>query len=516
MTRTNLPSKLRALTSWRRYAVACLFGALAALAFPPFNAIPVLWLSFPALVFLLQGAPDKKSAFALSWTFAFGMLTVSLYWIAGALFVDIDQFWWLVPFAACGLPAMFAVYHGLAGMAAWRWGVNRLDGLLFLALAWTLADYARGTMMTGFPWDLTGYVWGDVLPVLQITSLTGIYGLTLITLTLAVMPAALAAPIRSVAGKRCLLACFVTLGVIAGWGLNRLSGARDNTVPDVRLRLIQPDTKQSQKWITAKRETNFQTLLELTSLPNEKLPAAIIWPETASTFYLAEDTPHRQSIAANLEKNQTVLTGAIRRGVNEKQELVYFNALIAIDNLARVTADYAKFHLVPFGEYVPFRKYLPFRAVAAVGDFTPGEGLQTLRIEGLPPFSPLICYEAIFPGEVARRDDPPQWLLNVTNDAWYDGTTGPYQHFAIVRVRAVEEGIPLVRVANKGINGVIDAYGRITIKQGWGQKGIIDSNLPEALPKRTFFARWGNRPFWILCGLMLGAALLLRCKNRTK
>ncbi|MDD5586859.1 MAG: apolipoprotein N-acyltransferase [Alphaproteobacteria bacterium] len=499
--------RLRALQGWRRYGAAFLFGAMAALAFPPFNAVAALWFFFPSLVFLLQGATKKRQAFFLGWFFAFGLLTVSLYWIAGALFVDIKQFWWLVPFAVFGLPAMFAVYHGLAALAAWRLDLNRLDGLVVLAVAWSLADYARGTMMTGFPWDLTGYVWSDVLPVLQLASVIGVYGLTLFTLVLAVLPAALVSPVRNRMSLPVFAASLVLLGAAAAWGGWRLSQAPEAFVPGVRLRLVQPDIDQARKWRHDEREANFKELLDLSFAPAEKPVTQIIWPETATAYYLTEDSEARKAIAARMTEGQTLLTGVVQRGLRPDGSLMYFNSLIAVDGKARVVAGYAKFHLVPFGEYVPFRSFLPFRAVAAIGDFTPGDGLMTLRVKGMPSFSPLVCYEAIFPGEVARRDDPPHVLLNVTNDAWYDGTTGPYQHFAIARARAVEEGVPLVRVANKGVNGVVDGYGRIVARQGWGKAAFLDSDLPQALPMPTFFARWGNKLFLILAGIMLAAVL---------
>jgi apolipoprotein N-acyltransferase len=491
--------------------VTYLCGALAALSFPPFNAVPFLWLFFPALVFQLQGAPDKKLAFAVGWTFALVLLTVRLYWIAGALFVDIKEFWWLVPFAVFGLPSMFAVYHGLAALLAWRWGLRRVDGLLILAVAWALADYARGHLMTGFPWDLTGYVWGDVLPMMQITSVVGIYGLSLITLVLALLPAALAPPIRSGLAVRLFVAGLFMLAGLAGWGAWRLAQAPAPAMVDgVRLRLVQPNISQAVKWREDYREPNFAKLLELSFAPAEEPVTAIIWPETATAFYLTENAPRRQTIAANMKEGQLLLTGVVQRRLKPDDTLEFFNSLIAIDNKARVIAGYAKFHLVPFGEYVPFRTYLPFRAVAAVGDFTPGEGLMTLRAPGLPPFSPLICYEAIFPGEVARKDDPPQWLVNITNDAWYEGTTGPYQHFAIVRARAVEEGLPLVRVAIKGVDAVVDGYGRIVEQQGWDKAGFVDSPLPKPLPHRTVYATWGDTAFWLACGLLILLAFLGR------
>ena len=505
--------RLRSLTGRKRYWAAFLFGLMSGLAFPPFNAVAAFWFFFPSLVFLLQGTADKRRAFAIGWCYAFGLLIVSLYWIAGALFVDIRQFWWLVPFAAVGLPAMFAVYYGIAALLAMRWGLARLDGLLMFALLWGLADYARGHFFTGLPWDITGYVWGDVLPVLQTASVLGLYGLSLFTLVLAVLPAALAPPVYSRPVLLVFFSGFLVLAAAAAWGYWRLDTAPVEFVSEVRLRLVQPDIDQARKWQRDERDLNFQKLLVLSSEPAEKPVTHVIWPETATAFFLTEDENAREAIASAIEGKKALLTGVIQRKAGPYGEPEYFNSLIAIDTKARVIAGYAKFHLVPFGEYVPFRSVLPFRAVAAVGDFTPGEGLQTMRVPGLPPFSPLVCYEAIFPGETARRDDPPRFLLNITNDAWYEGTIGPYQHFTISRARAVEEGLPLVRAANKGISGVVDGYGRTIASSRWGKPVFIDSDLPEPIEEGTLFSCWGGAVFWVLAGVLFAAALLLKKKR---
>jgi apolipoprotein N-acyltransferase len=187
----------------------------------------------------------------------------------------------------------------------------------------------------------------------------------------------------------------------------------------------------------------------------------------------------------------------------------YYNSLIAIDNKARVIAAYDKFHLVPFGEYMPGRRFIPLRTLANLGlDFTAGDGLHSLHVPNLPPFSPLICYEAIFSGEVVDETDRPAFMLNVTNDGWYGKTAGPYQHFSIVTARAVEEGLPLVRAANNGISGVVDGYGRVVAKLGLGETGFVDAALPQALPP-TFFSRYGELSMWGIFLLCAGGALFI-------
>lgn len=496
----NLPSSLA-----RRCGLAFAAGLLAALAFPPFNAIPVLWLSFPALFILTKNARNARQAFATGWCFSFGLLVPSLYWIAGALFVDIAKFWRVLPFAVAGLPAFFAFYYGLAAALAWRRGLARPGAPLFFALCWFLADLARGHLFTGFPWDITGYVWGDCLPVLQITHAIGIEGLTLLTLGLAFAPCAFFVWKRKQAVLLSLLPFLLFMG-LAGWGEVRLREAKDTNVPHVRIRIVQPNTDQALKWKAENRRANLEKLIELSAAPAQGLtPTHIIWPETAAAYYLAEEPAVRREIARFMPSGSVLITGAVRRRADEEGGYHYYNSLIVMDSKADILGSYDKHHLVPFGEYMPFRSVLPLPVVSMLGtDFTAGEGVKTLRAPGLPPFSPLICYEAIFSDDVAARDDRPQFLLNLTNDAWYEGTIGPAQHFAIARVRAIEEGLPLIRAANKGISGLVDPWGRVFSSTDGRSPAFLDFDLPESLNNEIPLEIQGKKPSWlILFGIFL-------------
>jgi apolipoprotein N-acyltransferase len=501
---TSWWSKVRdrtaAITGGRALAVAGAAGAVGALAFPPVNCVPALWLSFPLLAFLLRGAASARRAFALGWFFAFGLMVVSLYWIAGSLFVDIGRFWWALPFAVAGLPAGFAVYYALATLVAWKLDVTKPGGVAALGLLWFTADVARGTLFTGFPWDLLGYVWSFSLPVLQVTSVIGIYGLSLATALLAFAPAAW--------GTRCGRRGFAFWSVFfiacAIFGAERLKTTPTTMVDDVRLRVVQEGIPQTLKWQHARQESNFRTLLEATFAPSSGAPPThIIWPETATPYYLLEDPVARAAIAARMPLASMLLTGVVRRHIDEAGHVAYFNALVAMDARGRVVAGYDKVHLVPFGEFMPWRSILPLATLAGTGaDFTPGDGARSLRVQGIPLFSPLICYESIFSGQVVDREDPPAFLLNVTNDAWYEHTTGPAQHFAIARVRAIEEGLPLVRSANLGTTGVVDSLGRRVALREDIRPGFIDSPLPRPLEGVTPFVRFGNL-FVVVMGIIV-------------
>ena len=427
------------------------------------------------------------------------------------MFVDIKQFWWAVPFSVAGLPAFFAIYYGLAAMAARKMGLRGVKGSLSFGVMWFLAEYVRGHLFTGFPWNLTGYSFSGVLPVLQITSIIGIYGLTLITCISASLPASLASKEKTARAATILGALLIA--VISIGGAIRLSSITTEMTPEAHIRLVQPNIPQTNKWKNSEREKGFQTLLDLTSETGEKTVTHVFWPETASTYYLGEDAFRRQQIADAISSSTSVITGVIRRAQDENGNLIYYNSIVAINGMGNMVAGYDKAHLVPFGEYMPFRKALPLRALAASdADFTAGKGARSLRILGLPLFSPLVCYEAIFPGNVVDQTDRPDFLLNATNDAWYGNTTGPYQHFEIARVRAIEEGLPLARVANTGISGVTDPVGRVVKKLGLGEKGFIDSALPKPLPP-TMFSMVGEYPIWLF---ILAFFLYLSFEKREK
>lgn len=500
----------------RRVLLSMALGALAALAFPPFNLWPLLWFSFPALFLLVQSAQNLKQAFGFGWSFSFGLLVVCLHWIAGALFVDIRSFWWALPFALAGLPACFALYYGVASAVAWKWGLHRSDSPFVLALCWFLAEIARGHLFTGFPWDILGYVWSDNLQMIQITSLIGVEGLTLLTLFLVFAPALFALKaVRTSCAQIALLllvALFLGFGV---WGQARLAKAYDDAVPNVRVRLVQSSLDQAMKWKPEKRIENFEKILQASfSDPGEKPITHYIWPETATAYRLAAEPELRARIAERMEKGSILLTGVVRQSEGVDGMWNYYNSLIAMDNTGSVISGYDKYHLVPFGEYMPFRSVVPIRAISMMGsDFTAGEAIRTIRVPSFPPLSPLVCYEAIFSGETAEKLDRPQLLVNVTNDAWYDGTMGPRQHFLISRMRAVEEGLPMIRVANKGISAVIDAWGRVWKELPAETSGFVDADLPVSPATRTLFSVIGNKISWLICGISIVILVCSRLFN---
>ncbi|MQP67018.1 apolipoprotein N-acyltransferase [Niveispirillum sp. SYP-B3756] len=516
---SGLATRLKELTGWRRYGLAALAGALATASLPPFHVLPLLLVSFPLLLWLLQGAGTAKRTFWVGWFFAFGHHVPGLYWISVALFVDIGRFWFMLPPAVLGLPALLAVFVGLGcllhrGLVG-RFGLGPVASLLVFALCWAAMEWLRGHVFTGFPWNLIGYGWWPVKPVLQAVSVTGIYGLSLLTVLLATLPAlAVGANWRRPAA-----AGLAGLVLLSGWGGWRMAGQGLETVPGVTLRVVQPNIPQTLKWDPNAKLNNVRQTINLSAADGWEKVSHIIWPETAIPYFLQapadgnDSAVLAQTVGRIAPAGGLLITGAPRVGKGADGAEHYYNSLFALDAGGAITATFDKFHLVPFGEYLPLRDFLPagINAVAAsASDFSPGPGPQTLTLPGLPSFSPLICYEVIFPGHVARTGESrPHWLLNLTNDAWYGNSTGPYQHFTISAVRAVEEGVPMVRAANTGISGVVDAYGRVTARLGLGETGHLDAALPVAAPV-TPYARFGDGMLALLMALVAGLAVLTR------
>lgn len=495
---------LAALDGRRRWFWSFLLGVLAAGAMPPVDSAPLLAVAFSGLVWVMDGVRTKRAAFATGWWFGFGFFLAGLYWIAIALTVDVARFWWMMPFAAAGFPAGFALLTGLATLAARAVAPKGLARILALAVAWSAAEWLRGHILTGFPWNLVGYAWAGSFPgglaVLQSTSVIGIYGLSFLTVLAALLPATIAEP----RGRRWLpIAVAVALVAVPGvLGGLRLDTGDVATEPGVRLRLVQPSIPQTLKMSPAGSEVVLRTHLALSAQPGD--PTAVIWSEAAAAYYLNRDAAARRLIASAAPPGGLLITGALRTDPAPERPRHVWNSLAAIDDEGSLIATYDKAHLVPFGEYVPWRNILPIEKITAGNvDFSAGPGPRTLDLPGLPPVGPLICYEVIFPAAVVDEAHRPAWLLNLTNDAWYGRSSGPYQHFAIARTRAVEEGLPLVRSANNGISGVVDPYGRVTARLGLDAVSVLDAALPKPI-EATLYARFGDLPY----AATLGAAVL--------
>jgi apolipoprotein N-acyltransferase len=491
---------LAALGRWRRFLVLFAAGALVNLALPPVGFVPALYLAVPVLLWCLGGATGWRGAFAMGWWFGFGYFVIGLYWIGGAMLVSAGQHAWLIPFSTLGLPAFLALFFGLAAIPT-VWATQGLSRALILTVALGAAEWLRGHLFTGFPWNLLGQAWTGPDILLQGVSVFGIYGITVLALLSASLVSLLAAP-RGLRVITLVAAGLALPALIAAYGAVRLAGSPPvgkDFVPGVGLRIVQAGIPQKEKWQRRFLSRNFARHLAMSAKDRPAWITHVIWPETASPFAIGDHSGPTDAAAKIVPAGGALITGMIRR--KRQPGLQIWNAALAIDAAAGVLARYDKAHLVPFGEYVPLKQWLPIEKITAgnVG-YTAGPGPVVWRLPGLPPVTPLICYEVIFPGAVTPPKERPDWLLVLTNDAWYGNTAGPHQHLALARIRAVEEGLPVVRAANTGMSAVYDGYGREWRRLALSTAGVLDSRLPR---------KPGKVPFYVQNAILLVVAFLL-------
>ncbi|RUP08940.1 apolipoprotein N-acyltransferase [Hyphomicrobium sp.] len=524
---------IMALRGWKRALVAMAAGGLSALAFAPFFAFPVFFLTLPVFVWLIDGSADWRRAFSAGWFFGFGYFFFNLFWIGEAFLVEADKFAWLLPFAVTLLPAGLALFWGIAAAVArlfWSDGIGRL---FVFAITLSLAEWLRGHILTGFPWNLVGYALTYPLPLMQSAALFGAYGLTAIALF--IFPA----PLVVLGGRRAPLSIRKIVGAIAlgavpialllACGAWRLQ-TPETFVPNVKLRIVQPSVPQREKWMAEYQRRIFDdhVALSLANPAGEKDSLAgithLVWPEAAMPFFPLE-APVALDILANvLPPGTTLITGALRHdpspapGTAPPADARALNSILVLNERAEPIATYDKINLVPFGEYVPWEATL---ATIGIQKLTHGRGSfgvgsqprPLMAIPGLPPALGLVCYEALFPGNIVQGTERPGVLINVTNDGWFGESTGPYQHFHQARIRAVEEGAPLLRAANNGISAVVDPYGRALQVLGLNVRGVIDSALPVAITP-PLYARLGDWILAIIIAIYAGFAVRLRKNGR--
>lgn len=485
----------------QKFLLAFVMGAISSLAMAPTYLIFLLFITIPVLYSLLESIDTYKHAFLISGIWALGYFTLSLYWISFALFVHIQDYWWLVPFAILGIPFILSLFYGCAGVfykfsdKTSQSSHNFYIKALIFSCCFFSFDLLRGYAFTGFPWNMIGYGWGFSQSMMQVTSLVGIWGLTFITWFICALS-------KTKKGFVIALAVIVLIGL---FGYIRIETHNVSFHDGVDVALIQPNIKQEDKWDPEKELDNFKTLMSLSyeALKQHRLKdksgdlLIIIWPETALTYI-----PQRAIKIANEIKSFVrynfgtyLITGGIDLE-NEKNDISMFNSVFFINKHA--WRRYDKKHLVPFGEYVPFNQYLKFMPITQQG-FTAGKERANITFtENELSFSPLICYEAIFSGHVTSEKGRSDVLLNLTNDAWYKHSIGPYQHHDIVKSRAIEEGIPLIRVANTGISSIISPLGNTVYKENYGFKAIIHGKIPKPLQNATFYAKYKHTILWCL------------------
>jgi apolipoprotein N-acyltransferase len=514
------------LSGWRRLGAAALAGAIAALSMPPLGFLPALAVALPIAVWLLDGAVEGpgrfawrtlRAAFGIGWAFGFGYFLAGLWWVGAAFTVETDEFIWLMPFGVLGLPLGLGLFHGFGFLIArlfWSGGGRRVFAF---AAGLGLLEWLRSWVLTGFPWNSLGQALGAFDATAQIASIIGLHGMTLITLMIFAAFAPLGARDAFWPRWRLPVLALAALAGIAAYGEWRLRTTPVAMVPDVKLRIMQPNISQREKH----RLSGQDVLTRYLALSDRAASAGVsglkdvthlFWPESPFPFLLAREPQALAQVSAALRPATMLITGAVR-AEDAGPSPRYFNTIHVVGSDGVIAESYDKTHLVPFGEYLPLKRMfeaLRIRQFVEIpGGFEPGARRRPLSVKGLPAVWPLICYEAIFPREAAHGEQRPGVMVNVTNDGWFGITTGPHQHIAQARLRSVEQGIPLVRAANTGVSAVFDPLGRTVARLPLGVEGVLDSPLPRAISP-PLYSHLGDLLAFLLFCLSFGLSMRAR------
>lgn len=498
---------------------ALILGAAAGAAHPPFGFLAGL-LAYPALMLLAERTRTTRGAFGIGWLSGFAYFFISCWWVAEAFLVNAEAHAWMAPFAASLLPAGLALFWGAAAALYRRFhAAGHALRPLFFAFLFCAFEWLRGTILTGFPWNPAGAAWGAGSAASQFAAVAGIYGLSLATVAGVSLIGPLFAPGRLKARIGVAVLGALMIAALVTGGAYRLSVARPEA-SETTVRIVQADVEQQAKWDAANFDAIVQRYVNLTARPGAQVPDVIVWPEgalpTTSNEAFAPGSAVAPAMARALQPGQTLLAGFSRAEPTPEGEWRYFNSLYALadagDAGLRIEAIYDKHRLVPFGEYLPLGEIMSMTGLRSLvhvpADFSAGPSPAPLALPGLPNVQPLICYESLYPGFTPGGATRPQWIANVSNDAWFGRTSGPVQHLNLASFRAIETGLPLVRATPTGISAMIDPWGRVVPGKRLepGESGVIDARLPRALG-RTPYAVVGDAVFLLMLLVSLVAGL---------
>ena len=512
------------ILSWglRRAFIAILAGAIGALALPPFNIFAAMFVAFPLLVWLLDGAAASPGGgiisrfaapFGIGWLFGFGYFVAGLWWLAEGILSD-QEYLWAIPLAITGLPAFLAIFYGIAAALARILWPDNIGRIAALAVAFGILEWLRSFLFSGFPWNAIGYTAMPVPMMMQPVRLIGVEGMTVLAVFIFSVPALLGSGRGAKLG---IVLAGLLLAADFGYGYWSQREFDKRTGPEITVRLVQPVTPVDDGTTDESRNRIFDELLKLTKAPppkNQKKPEIVFWPETAIPFILTEKQDAFAHIAEALDPNQTLIAGTVRAedgGPGTAKR--YYNSVYAFDSEGQIVSAADKVHLVPFGEYLPFTNLLMslgLDTIAALpGGYSSAPTHNLLTVAGGRAFYPLICYEAIFPNEITTDVQRASALVNLTNDMWFGRTPGPYQHFHQAQVTAVELGLPMIRSANSGISAIIAANGEIISGAKLYTKGVVDTTFTlNSVPGLNARAREIN--FWLLSAVILLIAIFSR------
>jgi len=531
---TWLAETLMLSHGWRRFLIVLVAGALAATSVPPFFFLPALFLALPVWVWALDGAERLNGwrrifgpAFTIGFAFGLGYFTVALHWLGAAFLQQGGFFIALMPLAIIALAAVLSLFWAFGSALAhlcWTTGAFRV---VTLATFLALAEWGRGHLFSGFPFDLLGYSLTANDEMLQLASVIGTYGLTFLAALLG-MSLALVWPAdgRKLATR--LLPLFLALLMLAaqvGYGHWRLASTPLTERTDMRVRMVQPMILEHAGWAVADPSEIIDRLIQLSEsrlTPTDTGLDGIthlVWPESVFPFFLTRYPEGIARIARMLPDDTLLLTGAPREPLGDDglpiPDNPGYNSILAMNGDGELVASYDKSHLVPFGEYLPFQSFWRMfginQFVPGTNGWTAGTGNRLMQPPGSPAFLALVCYEAVFPGDIGDPEDvaAAQFILNVTNDAWFMDSVGPAQHAHHARLRAVETGLYMLRAANSGMTLAVDPLGRITASLAENQLGVLDVTPTEPVPGGTLFNRLGDLPFWLVVLAGIGVSVLL-------
>ena len=500
-------------TFWPKTQALAL-GFLSVGILPPYYFFPLSLICFSGLYLLLYHNPKKSQSFGIGYWFGFGHFSLGLSWAANALLIDAETYGWLYPIAIAAAGLFFGLFIGLPAVLS-NFFKSPWSKLFAFSGLWGLSEWLRSFILTGFPWNLLGSALTFDPRYFQTVSIYGTYGLSMILLLWSMLPGIWFLSAKK--SKICALGIFIILPLlVCGYGYTRINRLSPQfATPGLTVRMVQPSIAQDKKWDMAALEENFAQHIELGAAEGLDKVDFVIWGETASPFPLDMDSRHREQILTSIPPHGYLITGLVRVQTTPYGQLLPYNSTLIINKQGEIEDYYDKSHLVPFGEYIPLRRFLPewIKPITnTVANFEAGPGPRTLQIGSYPPFGVLICYEIIFPAEITNHKQRPEWLINLTNDAWYGDSAGPRQHLISARLRAVEEGLSIVRVANSGISAGIDPLGRIIGQIPLNEHQILDIQLPSKLSTNTFYGNYGNFVpiFLIMLNITLAIYISLR------
>jgi len=488
------------------YVTLYIFGAIATFSNPPFSFLP-FFLCIGFGLYLINFQSSFIKIFFSAWFLGFGWFSFGLYWIGSAFFMADTYHLFLMPIAIILLPSLLAIFWGCACVCAKLIYRNTKFSILYIIVFLSLFEYLRAHLFTGFPWLMPSMIFSSNVYLIQIFSFVGSFSANIIVLTISVLPFIFFSSFR---GKNALLLILlIPIVILLFCGILRYYNKSILKNTDQLVTIVQPNIKQKNKWILKNREQHLKNLFELSIKSQDSFNnknRIIIWPETSFEGSIPSETKLLSNISKKIlkNKNTTLILGLLRNNENK-----VFNSLVFLNSEGDITHNYDKVKLVPFGEYIPFRQYLTIlKNILPPRDFTSGKIKSNPTIYGFENIVTLICYEILFTKEIVKRlSKKTNLLINITNDAWFGKTVGPYQHLALAKIKAVEFGLPLARVANTGISAYVSPYGEIVGNISLYKRGVKTFNLVSSLDY-TLYKIYGEYVFIVLILFLLGINII--------